>query len=216
MIRKKAKSKMPFIGKIKIGEKRKINGTKKEIPVALDYFRATGQFAHIFNQFCGEKPDSLQIRIPSIEYLDVRYELRKGKKIVAFSDGEDVFVFNSQTGEKEKQQKKFDEIRELYAKKAGEDWAEILRLDFYIPDTKMIGLWRLETKGVKSSMKNIENYILNLVDMGLPIEKITFTLSVEKVTSQILEKAKFPVVNIVGNLNQNISFKKDIKNEIER
>lgn len=212
MIRKKnSPRRYPFIGKIKVGEK--IKTKNGERPVSLDYFRATGNFSHIFHSLCGEKPKTIEIGIPSVDCLDVRYELRKGKKIVAISDGDNVITYNSATGEKETQEKSFSELKEVYEKKAGNPWVEILRLDFYIPQTKMVGLWRIETKGVKSSMENIENYIYNIVEMGLPIEKITFMLSVEKVTSQILQKANFPVISLVGNLNINKNFKKEIKNE---
>ncbi len=52
-----AASTLPEIGRIKIGEKVK-NASGTEYPKALDYFRATGTFAQLFQTIYGDTPKS--------------------------------------------------------------------------------------------------------------------------------------------------------------
>jgi hypothetical protein len=206
IVRKNKERRMSsFIGKIKIGEKNE-NG----YPVSLDYFRASCKNVENIQRFVqifGKKPTALKIRIPDVENcLDVRYELRKGTKLVAISDGEQVWTYDKQKGEKVLHEKTFDQVHDSFEKKACNAWAEILRLAFILPDTQLMGIWLFETKGAKSTIKNIENYFDTLQKQNLPLNKLTYILTVEKVKSQILEKAVFPVVNIVADLQENAQF----------
>ena len=45
---------LPLIGRIKVGMK-VVNENGKEYPTSLDYFRATGKYADIFDKHFGEK-----------------------------------------------------------------------------------------------------------------------------------------------------------------
>lgn len=210
-IRRKEKQRPGMAGKIKIGEK-----TEDGRPRSLDYFVATGFFEKRFKDVLG-KPNSLRIRIPDIENcLDIRYELRKGKKKVAISDGENVWTYNRETGDKVLQEKTFDVLKESFENSAGQKWCEVLRLAFFVPETDIVGLWVFETKASKSTIKNIENYFDSLKHLNLPLSQLTYILSVKKVTSQILEKAKFPVVDIVADLAETKNYEIGAHNGLQQ
>lgn len=198
-------------GKIKIGEK-----TENGLPRSLDYFIADGFFAKRFEEIFG-KPTALKIRIPDIDNcLETCYELRNGSKKVAVSDGEKVWTYDKKNGEKILQEKSFEELKEKFARSAGNDWKEILRLAFFIPETNIVGLWLFETRAAKSTIKNIENYFESLKSLNLPLNQLTYILSVKKVKSQILERAKFPVVDIVADLAENKNYKIEDGNDRKR
>jgi hypothetical protein len=220
IVRKNKERRTPsFIGKIKIGE-RIISKNGEEGCRSLDYFlpfcKNPANVAR-FNQTYGEKPRVLKIRIPDVENcVDIRYELRKGKKKVAMSDGENIWVYNKETGEKKIYEKPFEEVKDKFAASAKSPWFEILRIAFVLPETNIVGIWLFETKGAKSTIQNIENYFDVLQKQNLPLNQLTYILTVEKVKSQILEKAVFPVVNIVADLQENVTFiDNDKKNLIE-
>lgn len=77
-------SSLPEIGKIKTGIKMPGVGNKKEYPKAIDYFRATGNFANQFSALFGDKPTSLQVTFISDNLNEVcneRFESwDKGKR----------------------------------------------------------------------------------------------------------------------------------------
>lgn len=186
-----------LIGKIKIGEK-----NQQGNPVSLDYFRATGKHEDEFKRKFGDKPQSIQIIFVNDESLDVRYELRQGKKLFAYSDGEMVFAFDKDRNEYVLQEKGFDVLGAKFSNKLEKNWEKVLRLYFIIPDLKIWGLWAFETKGVESTIPNIEGCYDYIKDRAGTVVNIPFDLVVEKVVSQKPEsKNKFPVVNMVANLS---------------
>ena len=75
-------------------------------------------------------------------------------------------------------------------------------LYFIIPELKIWGLWVFESKGVESTIPNIEGCYDSVMDRAGTVVNIPFDLQVEKVVSQKPEsKNKFPVVNMVANLS---------------
>lgn len=193
-------TKMSIIGRIRIGEKREKNG--KEYPVSLDYFKASGDYADKFTTLFG-KPKKLEILFLSDDISDVcsqRFELWKGKKLYGFSDGEQVRLWNKDKDEyslyllSEK-----PDIMEAAARKAEAEWSEILTLRFLLTEFRAaLGVWQLDTHGVKSSIKEIISTFDFVKSKRGSVVGIPFDLIVEKVTSKKPDSMSvYPVIRII-------------------
>jgi hypothetical protein len=192
-------TKMPVIGKIKVGERNE-NG----YPISLDYFRATGKHKNEFYRIFGEKPNNIKILfLDDDNSIDVRYELRQGKKLYAYSDGENVFAYHKELDKYALQEKPFIDLEEKYVKIIGNEWEKILRLYFLILEIKIWGLWCFETKGVESTIPQIEGSYDSVYARAGTVVNIPFDLEVKKVVSQKPDsKNSYPVVSLTANLSE--------------
>jgi hypothetical protein len=133
---------IPVIGKIKVGKKNE-NG----YPQSLDYFDATGDYAHLFHHEFGKKPKEIEIVFVSDSLEDVcdeRLEIRQGSKLFARGDGNLFEVWS------EKQGKRImlsvddhPDLMEQCEAKSGGTWKTILTLRFIIPRIcTVLGVWQ--------------------------------------------------------------------------
>ena len=94
IIRPQPVTKLPEIGKIKVGEK----AEGQNFPRSLDYFKPAGDYAPLFWGTYGEKPNLLEIVFPSDDARECcfeRLELRDGAKLFADGDGETFKVWST-------------------------------------------------------------------------------------------------------------------------
>lgn len=207
IVRSEQSSKVPMIGRIKCGDKA-INSAGKEYPRSLDYFRATGDYEHMFRKAFGDKPSKIEIIFLSNNIADVcneRYELRDNAgKLYGHGDGvtfkvydkeQDIFV-----------EKKPDNPEKFMAdceQRIGKKWAITLTLNFLIPAIKgVFGTWQFVTKAEKSTIPTITGTIDKVREMAGTIVNIPFDLIVEKVTSQKPgSKSSYPVVKLIANVS---------------
>lgn len=96
-----------------------------------------------------------------------------------------------------------EEVSE-YTKKHAIKWSAILTLHFIIPAIHgVLGLWKFQTKGDKSSIPQIRDTFDKIQDMAGTVINIPFDLIVKKVKSQNPGSTSvFPVVSLVPNLSQ--------------
>lgn len=193
--------KLTEIGKIKIGDK-KINQAGKEYPVSLDYFRATGEYARMFNEKFGDKCTNIPIVFASDNIDTVcneHYEIRdKAGRLVAEGDGKTWRLFNA---EQEKYISATAELAEIESKTKLK--AKIkLTLRFLILDIKVLGLWRFETYGVASTIPQVRDTFDFVQQTAGTIVNIPFDLQVKRVKSQKPGVAsQYTVVSLVPNLS---------------
>lgn len=197
-------SRFPIIGKIKIGEKRK-NGDGKEYPTSLDYFRADGKYAEHFNRAYGDKPSKIQIIFISDntdEVCNERFEYwnDKGRK-VGYGDGLTFYLYNEKS--KEYDIKVSPEEAKTRTTGQGGKWSVILTLRFLLPQIKGVGgVWELNTKGVKSSVKNLRDTFDTVMDKAGRVRGVPFDLIVQKHTSRKPGVTSvYPVIDLVPNLS---------------
>jgi len=85
-------TRLPLIGNVRIGEKRKSQKTGKEYPVSLDYFIATGDYAAKFNEAYPDKPTKIQIVFISDDNFQSCFEEWDGRnnegRRSGYGDGE--------------------------------------------------------------------------------------------------------------------------------
>jgi len=194
---------LPVIGKIKIGEK--VKKGDKEYPTSLDYFKADGKYASMFDALF-TKPTRLPIVFfgENIdEICNERFECWDGSgKRLAYGDGETFSLFNPSSKEYDIKVGK----EEAIAKTKGEKnkWNTVLTIRFLIPEIKgVMGLWELTTKGAKSSVGNIVTTFDNVRAQAGRISGIPFDLLVEKHTSRKPDStSRYPVITLVPNLSQ--------------
>lgn len=195
-------SKLPVLGKIRIGEK-KTSGSGKEYPVSLDYFKADGNYADKFIKIYGQKPNQLEILFMSDNISDCcfqRYELWKGKKLFGFGDGEEFLLWNK---EKEEYQRflvsQVPDIQERASKKAEAEWAEVLTLRFFLTQFReVLGVWQLDTRASKSSIQQIVSTFDFVLEKRGSVVGVAFDLKVEKVTSTKPDsKNVYPIISLI-------------------
>jgi hypothetical protein len=204
-------AKLPIIGKIKVGAKAK-NAKGVEYPITLDYFRATGDYAAKFHEAFGEKPSTVGIIFMSDDINSVcneRYELRDSKtgSLVGSGDGETFSIWNG---------KEYDPVilkteaeKKEFAKKCitlsnNGKWMAILTISFIIPKIgSVMGYWKFETKGEKSSIQNIRDAFDMVKEFAGTVVNIPFDLQVKKVKSQRPGDARmYPVVSLIPNVSK--------------
>ena len=138
-------ARLPLIGNIRIGEKRK-NSQGKEYPVSLDYFKATGEYAVKFDEAFPEKPTKIQIVFISDEDWQSCFEEWDGRdpegRRAGYGDGETFWLWDG----KEYQETGNREEVDRYSKKHDVKWKPVLTLQFVIPAISGIfGCWRFTT-----------------------------------------------------------------------
>ncbi len=188
-------SRLPILGKIKVGEK-----SENGYPKSLDYFICDSKYKKFFADAYGEKPQTIQVIFISEDPMEScfeRYECRdKEGRLAAYGDGENYYVYNKET-------KEYDIEHDREKLKLGK-WETILTLKFIIPKIRgVFGLFSFSTKGKESSIPQIINAFDMVQEQAGTIVNIPFDLTVKKVKSQKPgEKSLFPVVNLIPNIGQ--------------
>lgn len=195
---------LPEVGRLKIGMK-----NEKGYPQSLDYFRPTGKYAELFTQACGPKPSTLQIVFPSDNAEAVcneRYEYRDDKgALVSRGDGRTFEIWNGKQYAPysiEQYPNIMEQIAQKYPTKKGmESWQVALTLMFIVPAVRgVVGVWRFDTKGGASSVKNIRNSFDSVLAIRGTVTQTAFDLSVEFAKSNKPGvNSRYPVVSLVAN-----------------
>lgn len=198
-----AQSKLPLLGKLKIGVKVK-NAQGKEYPQSIDYFRADGKYAELFHKTFGERPNRVTIAFWSPNPADVcseSYIIRDtAGRLMAEGDGVNWRAWSASSKEYKWGQATLEKMQEQY----GEAEAS-LTLRFILPGIPTVwGIWSLTTKGAASSIPAIRSAFDNVVAFtGGLVQNVPFDLSVEKVKSNKPgESSVFPVLTLVPNVSQ--------------
>lgn len=201
-------SKLPEIGKLKIGIKKQSSGGK-EYPAAIDYFRATGTFANEFHKKFGEKPRELKVVFLSNDVEEVcnqRYECWEGGKRCGWSDGETYTIFdkalnNGKGGYKEL---KPDTEANKQAIKAVGKWDEMLTIRFVLLELPgVMGYWTFQTKAKAVTIPVITNAFDFVKEKAGTIIGFPFSLTVEMKTGYSPgDPRKYPVVSLVPNFTE--------------
>lgn len=197
-------TRLPLIGKIRVGEKA-INKAGKEYPVSLDYFKATGSYASKFNDVYPSKPDRIQIVFISDDNFQSCYEEWDGRdaegRRAGYGDGESYFLwqYGGTAYYEETDRKKIAEFSKQHAVK----WRQVLTINFVIPAIKgVFGVWQLQTGGDKSSINAIRNTFDEIKELAGTVVNIPFDLCVKKVQSNKPEaKSVYPVISLVPNIS---------------
>ena len=206
IIRPQPVTKLPEIGKIKVGEK----AEGQNFPRSLDYFKPAGDYAPLFWGTYGEKPNLLEIVFPSDDARECcfeRLELRDGAKLFADGDGETFKVWS--TKEETYITMTVNEVPNLMDKlsqKVGKPWRPILTLRFMLLKVRSVmGVWSLSTHAEASSIPEIVSTFDKVKELsGGTVAGVPFDLSVSKVTSQKPgSKSSFPVLKLVPNIGVN-------------
>ena len=89
---------LPIIGNIRIGEKRQPQCGGKEYPVSLDYFKPTGDFAKLFTDAYGAKPNKIQVIFISndnVQSCHEEYDARDAAgRRAGYGDGETFYLYD--------------------------------------------------------------------------------------------------------------------------
>lgn len=203
------------IGKIKIGDR----GGNNNAPQSLDYFRATGTYADLFDKAIG-KTNKLQIVFPSNNASEVCKETLqfrdKSGNLVCEGDGENWKIWDYN---KEKYVNTKDSLENIMKDFGTPTY--VLKLTFIILQLKTIfGVWELETKGRESSIPNILNVFDVVVEKaGIHFTNIPFELIVTKHTtnSPYKFKRKYPVLQLICNLsNENLNLVSEKQDKLNR
>jgi len=175
------------------------------LPVSLDYFKATGDYASFFHEEYGEKPTKIQIIFVSDDEVESCMEEWDGRdkdgRRAGYGDGQEFCIWD---GDLEDYVAHEDQARiKDLTKEKGIKWSVVLTLNFVIPKIRgVFGLWRFQTRGNNSSIVGIRNTFDEIKDKVGIVAHIPFDLVVKKVVSQKPgSKFRFPVVSLVPNLS---------------
>lgn len=197
----------PEVGRLHIGQK-----SDKGYPMSLDYFRPTGKYAGLFTQILGPKPQTLQIIFTDDDpalVCNEHYEFRDANgALVAEGDGRDFRVWDR------RRRAPFstadypdimEQISKRYPKKPRYEgdtgWDVVLTMRFIIPAVNsVVGVWRFQTKGAASSIRNICNSFDGVQMIRGTVTGTVFDLSVQFTKSDKPGTAnRFPVVTMIAN-----------------
>ena len=203
---------LPIIGNIRIGEKRNNGSGGKDYPVSLDYFKPTGDFAKLFTDAYGDKPNKIQVIFISndnVQSCHEEYDARDAAgRRAGYGDGETFYLYDLKKEEyieyKPNKEPTHKEFMTKYTKDNKLVWKVVLTLHFIIPKIKgVFGVWRFQTRGSKSSIQQIISVFDMIKNSAGTIVNIPFDMVVEKVKSQKPEnKSVFPVVKLIPNITQ--------------
>lgn len=199
----------PIVGKIKIGMKH----PEKGYPMALDYFVASGQYAKLFDEAFGEKPNCIKIIFHSSDIDHVcneRYEIRDSAgKLISDGDGaefriwskaENKYIHESPATPAEWMKRV---ATKLTTDKYAAEWQQVLTLRFMIPAVKGIaGLWELTTKGKETSLKNVRDSFDSVLSIAGMVTNIPFDMCVQKHRSNTPNGRSYSVLSLTANLSQ--------------
>lgn len=195
---------LPEVGRLHIGMK-----SEKGYPMSIDYFRPTGKYAELFTKAHGAKPSTIQIIFPSDDagaVCNERYEYRDNAgALVSWGDGETFYVWDG------KQYAPFNAeqypdimariVKRYPTKKGDEGWEVTLTMQFIVPAVRgVVGVWRFQTKGAASSIKNIRNSFDGVQQLRGTVTGTVFDLSVQFAKSNKPgSNSRYPVVSLVAN-----------------
>lgn len=191
---------VPRIGKLKIGEK-----NAKGYPQSLDYFKPDGQYAGLFTEAFGAKPNKVQILFWTDDRATACNERWEGRtqdgKLWGRGDGEKYEVFSPNTDDYEQTEDRDRILVDAWGKPV--KWSVRLTLRFLIPQVRVMGHWELSTGGDKSSVQALRDAFDMVLDKAGTVQRIPFDLSVKKVKSQKPgKKSVYPVLQLVPNLSE--------------
>ncbi len=171
---------LPEAGRVKIGIKvANSNPQKKDYPMSLDYFRATGTFAQHFHKVLGDKPDKLTIVFISDNVADScneEYACWENGKRWGFGDGETFTVWDSKAKEY------IDGVPATDERVTAKKWDIMLTLRFVIPELKgVLGHWVFSTKGAKTTIPSIVKSFDFIKERMGTVIGVPFEFVVEKV-----------------------------------
>ena len=197
---------LPEIGRLHIGMK-----SDKGYPMSIDWFRATGKYAGLFHQSCGDKPNTIQIIFPSDNaeiVCNERYEYRDDKgALVARGDGKNFEVWNGKIYAPYSIVDFPDIMQQIAAKnptkRGADNWDVALTLRFIIPAVRgVVGLFSLTTKGAASSIKNVRDSFDSVQMMRQTVTTSVFDLSVHfHKSNKPGESSRYPVLELICNDN---------------
>lgn len=196
-------TRLPLIGKIRIGEKR-TNSAGKEYPVSLDYFIATGSYASKFDEVY-QKPERIQVIFISDDDFQSCFEEWDGRdtegRRAGYGDGVKYYLWEYGKNQYKETQDR-NEVTE-FSKRHNVKWKQVLTINFVIPAIKgVFGVWQLQTSGDKSSINAIRNTFDEIKELAGTVVNIPFDLVVKKVTSNKPEaKSVYPVISLVPNIS---------------
>lgn len=204
---------LPLIGRIKVGMK-VVNENGKEYPTSLDYFRATGKYADIFDKHFGEKCSRIGIVFITddiIEACNQYYAAWDKGKLWGKGDGVTFSVWDPEV--KDNSNKIVGGYIENLTKddprvKAIKTWAEYVDLNFVIPSlNSVLGYWKFTTKGGKTSIPGIIKSFDFIKERAGTVIGFPFDLVVEKQKGYNPGAARnYPVVQLIANRGEeNIS-----------
>lgn len=202
---------LPEVGRLHIGKKA-ISASGKEYPVSCDFFVPStegrlGKYAALFTEAYGEKPNTIQIVFPSDDpelCCKEEYEYRDtaGKK-VASGDGVDFMVWSASKKEyvSVSAEKYPNVMQEVSARFPGGKWGVVLTLWFVVPKVRgVMGVWRLSTKGVASSIPNLRDIFDNMLENNGRVAGVIFDLSVVMAKSNKPgDASRYPVLYLTPN-----------------
>ena len=210
------------IGRIRAGIKGK-NAAGIEFPQSTDYFVATGDYAEMFKEKYGEKPETLEIRFFSdreADSCDERFEIRnKAGQLYAYGDGETFYVYNKKA-EKYNIVRKKSEDPEIMEKiqahlqdgvfgkaKDAIKWSQVLYLRFFIADFPVLGYWQFFTKGSNTSIPAIREAFDSFKESTGSVQGVTFLLTIQKVKSNKPNSTvQYPIVKMVPKVSVDEAF----------
>lgn len=191
-------STLPEIGKIKTGIKAK-SSKGVEYPKAIDYFRATGNFANQFTKLFGEKPQSLQVAFISDDIDEVcneRFESWDKGKRYGWGDGEQFTIW---TGSKYEENIPGNDPRVRALK-----WDRALTLRFVLLKmTGILGYWSYQTKAKEVTIPSIIKSFDLVRGKAGTIIGFPFNLTIEMKKSYSPGEARtYPVVSLIPNFSE--------------
>lgn len=198
---------LPEIGRLHIGMK-----NEKGYPMSIDWFRATGKYAELFHKALGEKPNTMQIIFPSDDAEKVcreEYQYRDDKgALVARGDGHIFEVWNGKIYAPFSTADYPDIMNQVAqrtpTKRGTDNWDIVLTMQFIVPAVRgVVGVWRIQTKGKASSVKNIRESFDAVQMMRSTVVTSVFDLSVHfHKSNKPGDSSRYPVLSLVANDNR--------------
>ncbi len=193
-------STLPEVGKIKIGEKR-LSQKGVEYPAAIDYFRATGNYANSFNNIYGEKPKMLTVSFVSDDLSEVcneRYECWDKGKRWGWGDGQTFSVYDTVA------KAYVNDVPAADPRVKALKWDVMLTLRFVLLDMKgIMGYWRFETKAKATTIPSIVKAFDFVKERANTIIGFPFNLIVEMNKGYNPGEARsYPTVSLVPNFSE--------------
>ncbi len=195
---------LPEIGRLHIGMKNEWG-----LPTSIDWFRATGKYAGLFQQALGDRPQTITVIFPDDDPANVcneRYEYRDDKgALVARGDGRTFEIWDGKRYAPYSVEQYPDIMKQITArnptKRGADNWDVALTLRFIVPAVRgVVGVWQFSTKGAASSIKNIRNSFDGVQLMRGTVTQTVFDLSVQFAKSNKPGvNSRYPVVSLIAN-----------------
>lgn len=172
-----------------------------EYPSAIDYFKATGNFATQFASIFGDKPKMLSIAFISDNLSEVcneRFECWDKGKRHGYGDGNLFTVWDAQA------KKYVDDIPSSDPRVTSLKWDLMLTLRFVLLEMKgILGYWTFQTKAKATTIPSVVKAFDFVRERSGTIAGFPFSLMVEKKTGYNPGEARnYPVVSLVPNFSE--------------